>query len=344
MRRLPIIVLLLALALAACSLGSSADDTDDAEVTITPAPSNTSQPSPSPLPISTQTDEDDDSDNNNDNDDASNPPVSCTPRTDWTTAYTVSAGDTLSRIAQRTGTTADALAQGNCLADANSIFSGQQLRVPRAPTVPSNTPVSTPTNPPPVIDPVAVGGVAPSESISGDAGNILLLRDSLVTVRWVEPPTNITRAEFFVFPTGWTFDHAGAGTIEIGEDNNGADGWSSGWRVPSDLRGELVSFGYDASGKLVAYGFPLNVSSASAPPEACAITPREGEVISYYADFNNPTQPAGQIFAGQTYYVMGRSLNGYYAIVPNADQDPSGGIGSLRWIPPNTAVVENEYC
>ena len=55
--------------------------------------------------------------------------VGCFVRTDWFN-YAVAAGDTLSRIAQRAGTTAAVLAQANCLANANAIYAGQVIKVP----------------------------------------------------------------------------------------------------------------------------------------------------------------------------------------------------------------------
>ncbi|GAB4520693.1 MAG: hypothetical protein OHK0046_31260 [Anaerolineae bacterium] len=73
--------------------------------------------------------------------------TSCVIRTDWV-AYTVVAGDTLSRLAQRTGSTTGTLVQGNCLANANVISAGQVLRLPRLPdvtAVPTSTFTPTPT-------------------------------------------------------------------------------------------------------------------------------------------------------------------------------------------------------
>ena len=60
------------------------------------------------------------------------PVVACTPRADWF-IYTVLPGDTLGRIAQRTGSTINDLAIANCLLDINVISVGQQLRVPVLP-------------------------------------------------------------------------------------------------------------------------------------------------------------------------------------------------------------------
>lgn len=54
----------------------------------------------------------------------------CRPRNEWAT-YVVVRGDTLSRIARRFGTTVAALTSGNCLTNANYIYVGQRLRVPK---------------------------------------------------------------------------------------------------------------------------------------------------------------------------------------------------------------------
>ncbi|MCC6803008.1 MAG: LysM peptidoglycan-binding domain-containing protein [Anaerolineae bacterium] len=56
----------------------------------------------------------------------------CYVRTDWP-IYIVQVGDTLLRVAQRTGSTVTELAYGNCLPNANLVYVGQQLRVPRLP-------------------------------------------------------------------------------------------------------------------------------------------------------------------------------------------------------------------
>ncbi|HLA44035.1 MAG TPA: LysM peptidoglycan-binding domain-containing protein, partial [Aggregatilineales bacterium] len=55
--------------------------------------------------------------------------TNCTPRTDWQ-IYTVQAGDTLGVIADSVGSNVQALTAGNCLANPDSIFVGQQIRVP----------------------------------------------------------------------------------------------------------------------------------------------------------------------------------------------------------------------
>jgi murein DD-endopeptidase MepM/ murein hydrolase activator NlpD len=71
----------------------------------------------------------------------------CSLRSDWG-LYTVAPGDNLYRIALRFNTTTAALVQANCLASANRIFAGQQLRVPPQGGQPATAaPVSVPEQP-----------------------------------------------------------------------------------------------------------------------------------------------------------------------------------------------------
>jgi LysM repeat protein len=67
--------------------------------------------------------------------------ANCSPRTDWTTTYSVAAGDTLFSIAQQVGSTVTELARANCLTNASVIVVGQQLRVPNPPASPEPLPV-----------------------------------------------------------------------------------------------------------------------------------------------------------------------------------------------------------
>lgn len=90
----------------------------------------------------------------------------CIVRTDWPT-YTVQRGETLFGIAQRVGSSVAELTQANCLANANVLFAGQVLRVPRLPATPApNLPQILITSPLPqaVLDiataPVIVTGTA----------------------------------------------------------------------------------------------------------------------------------------------------------------------------------------
>ncbi len=66
--------------------------------------------------------------------------AACTPRADWPSII-FGQGDTLFVIAQLVGSSVDELARANCLASANDLVAGQQLRVPRIPpAAPTVTP------------------------------------------------------------------------------------------------------------------------------------------------------------------------------------------------------------
>ena len=55
----------------------------------------------------------------------------CVPDGPNVQVYVVQDGDTLGEIAQRFGTTVDALVEANNIEDPDLIFSGQRLRIPR---------------------------------------------------------------------------------------------------------------------------------------------------------------------------------------------------------------------
>ncbi len=120
MRRFELVLCVLGLATLACNLGSAAG-----VATTQPSPTRTvssvglpaSATVPAPVtPSSTP----------------------CAVRSDWS-IYTVASGDTLSDIAERTESTLSDLSLANCLSNPDSIYPGQQLRVPRQP-VPKQEP------------------------------------------------------------------------------------------------------------------------------------------------------------------------------------------------------------
>jgi hypothetical protein len=64
-------------------------------------------------------------------------PDGCVSRTDWL-VYVVLAGDTLSGIAVRSGSTVAELAAANCIANPHRIMEGQRIYVRRVPTAPTS--------------------------------------------------------------------------------------------------------------------------------------------------------------------------------------------------------------
>lgn len=114
MRRFVFVLYVLGVATVACSLGNA-----------TGAPATQPSPIPTALSVGLPTS-------------ATVPAAAtasstpCNVRSDWP-IYTVTGGDTLSDIAARTGSTPGDLSLANCLSNPDSIFPGQQLRVPRQP-------------------------------------------------------------------------------------------------------------------------------------------------------------------------------------------------------------------
>jgi LysM repeat protein len=122
MRRLGLIGYFLGLALLACNLGSPAPAPTIPPSSVALAITST-VPVVLPTPIAAT---------------PSPSLTSCTVRADWP-VYLVVTGDTLGDLAVRTGSTSAALTQANCLSDANSIYPGQQLHVPRQPVGQAST-------------------------------------------------------------------------------------------------------------------------------------------------------------------------------------------------------------
>jgi hypothetical protein len=60
------------------------------------------------------------------------PPSNCPPPTGWV-QYVVQEGDSLEGLASATGSTTQQLAGANCIADPNTLFSGQVIYLPRSP-------------------------------------------------------------------------------------------------------------------------------------------------------------------------------------------------------------------
>lgn len=89
-------------------------------------------------------------------------PTPCILRTDWF-VYVVQRGDTLNNIARRAQSSIAELAEGNCLANVNIIFTGQTLYVPRIPATPT-----------PSVPQVVAFNVTPASARPGQT----------VTIRW----------------------------------------------------------------------------------------------------------------------------------------------------------------
>ncbi|MBN2470284.1 MAG: LysM peptidoglycan-binding domain-containing protein [Anaerolineae bacterium] len=107
-------------------------------------------------------------------------PPTCIRRTSWP-VYTVARGDTLSRIAQRIGSSANELTTANCLANPNLLEVGQRLYVPRLPVYRGSAGALQVTN------------LSPTSAYSYTAQP-----GAALTLAWPEVNTQgVTRVEFY---------------------------------------------------------------------------------------------------------------------------------------------------
>lgn len=163
--------------------------------------------------------------------------VNCTVRADWLT-YTVVTGDTLGRIAGRTNSTTNELAQANCLSNVNVITVGQVLRVPRVPA--TNTPTITPTFTPTsevtyptmnCLDPrwprLGTDFLRIQPNQGGRPDCIEIVRDTVTTVAWPTAPTGTSQVTFYR-----VYDGMPRADV-IGVDNVPSDGFGVTFKFAS---------------------------------------------------------------------------------------------------------------
>jgi len=262
----------------------------------------------------------------------------CSVRRDWF-LYSVAPGETLGRIAARSGTTAAALTSANCLANPDVIYAGQLLRVPVV-LPPPITPTFTQGN-------TVTGAVVPSPFISVSQGQYQVAPDAYVVLSWNITPNNFTRVDFFLTPTG-----TGITPSLIGSDTYFADGISINFLVPRNLLGYVSAIALRGSGIVgnTAQDTLIYAQAANNPPvivggTALDVSPRislnnntyvvqtgQTVTINWEASFPSQTQrvefyliPPGEV----TRTLLGTDFN----LADGAEivwTVPSGAQGTLR--------------
>lgn len=182
--------------------------------------------------------------------------ANCTPRTDWTTFYSVAPGDNLFSIAQQVGSTITELAQANCLTNASVIVVGQQLRVPNPPASPEPLPVELAITSP------AAGAVFPfpgtvSGTIAGAGTVIVRALDNVGNVL-DEQRVDLADAGPFEVELSAAIESGARGTI-FAYSPSAVDG------APAASAAVNVAYGADTAVPVVFIDTPLPYSTLAEP-------------------------------------------------------------------------------
>jgi LysM repeat protein len=224
----------------------------------------------------------------------------CTPRTDWQ-LYTVVAGDTLAQIGRRSGATVAALTSANCLADANRISVGQQLRVPQVP------------------GPVAPAPQSPSLTVTGqviitpatfraETNTYIVQPGGSVILTWQgAPQIGVDVIDFVILPLSPSAQAQGMQTL-IGSDSTPADGATITYAVPSG-----GTLGYPAAlakknGVVVSRSNSLFAIVSSDLVQACKIQVKE-VAVNLYSGPANTFSIVSTIAGADVFSVNGRADN-----------------------------------
>jgi LysM repeat protein len=195
------------------------------------------------------------------------PVAACSVEARWPT-YVVVAGDTLSAIAQRSGTTVPALMQANCLDDPNSLKVGQVLRVPQLPVQPSR-----------VIATVGTLTISPATHHPTIPGAYVVQPGTTVTLR-VDGLSNIASIRFTLPPPGWK----GNGFSLSDPILNPGSSAEIRVAIPSDQAGRFFPFSVQATTvdgtQLPSGSNPLVVYVADNQPQFGTLSISPGELTS----------------------------------------------------------------
>src|SRR5215216_1812459 len=115
--------------------------------------------------------------------------------------YTVQAGDTLSTIAERLGTTVDVLIELNALSDPDALALGQQLLIPahNPPASPAPAPAAAPAPTPPA-PPAGSYTVQPGDTLSGIATALGTSIEALMQANNLPDPDTLMVGQVLVVP------------------------------------------------------------------------------------------------------------------------------------------------
>lgn len=212
------------------------------------------------------------------------PTVACVPRTDWP-IYFVQSGDSLSSIAARSGTTTAVLVQANCLVNADQIFVGQALRVPRQPVI------ITPTRFVTQATSLAIQSIILDPSSQVGSGQFQV-PPGLVTLRAVNV-VGAVRVVYLVQQVGQP------SPVTIAEALTPGTNWLVQWTVPSNITAQVWAVAVNQFNQTVESPRLIVFSQSSAGPSigTLSVSPSQPD----------PLNPSGLTLAGTTSVLLSAS-------------------------------------
>jgi len=204
---------------------------------------------------------------------------------------------------------------------------------------PSSEPAkSAPATSVPIPGPTAAPrvGVLSFPSISGDAGNAVLIAGDEITIVWEEAPPEAERYEFTFEPED------GGPTVLLGEDLDSSDGVSVRWTVPEHLAGDFDALAHFADGSTVSAGWSAMVYSGTAPPAGtCVLQSSTVGVVMLFLEPTTESADFADVYPGEYAEVLGRTADDWYLVDASMAHltyplDPQSATG---WTPDHGLVL-----
>ena len=202
--------------------------------------------------------------------------------------------------------------------------------------LPSPSPEPTKSGPIPSSTAAPRVGLLSFPSISGDAGNAVLLAGDEITIVWEEAPPGAERYEFTIEPED------GGPAVLLGEDLDPSDGVSDRWTVPEHLAGGFDAVAHFADGSTVSVGWSAMVYSGTSPPAGiCVLQSSTVGVVMLFLDPTTESADFADVYPGEYAEVLGRTADDLYLVDASMahltsplDSQPASG-----WTPDHGLVL-----
>jgi len=152
-------------------------------------------------------------------------------------------------------------------------------------------------------------GLLSFPSISGDAGNAVLIAGDEITIVWEEAPPGAERYEF-------TFEPEDVGpAVLLGEDLDPSDGVSVRWTVPEHLAGGFDAVAHFADGSTASVGWSAMIYSGTAPPAGiCVLQSSTVGVVMLFLEPTTESADFADVYPGEYAEVLGHTADDWFLV------------------------------